>query len=86
MDCARRGAGIMLAMTLMQIRFRLQAKLTHDQMSKLAEFANTYGMRRFDVSEDGNVLQFDYDASRLRDTQVEHVLRMASIPVLERVA
>ena len=76
----------MLAMTLMQIRFRLQAKLTHEQMSKLAEFANTYGMRRFDVSEDGNVLQFDYDASRLRDTQVEHVLRMASIPVLERVA
>jgi len=26
------------------------------------------------------------DASRLRATQVEHVLRMASIPVLERVA
>lgn len=73
-------------MTLVEIRFRLQSKLTAEQMSRLAEFANTYGLRRFDVTEDGNVLQFEYDASRLRPTQVEHVLRMASIPVLERVA
>ena len=72
-------------MTLLEIGFRLQDPLTPEQMSRLAQFANTYGMRRFALSENGTILRFEYDASRLRNTQVEHVLRMAGIPVAERL-
>ena len=49
-------------------------------------FANTYGLQRFHVDEQSNLLHFDYDASRLRENVVEHVLREARIPVLRRVA
>ncbi len=64
----------------------MQADLTPAQLRSLAEFSNTYGLRRFQVDETGRVLQFEYDASRLRDTQVAHVLREAKIPILEKVA
>lgn len=73
-------------MTLSEIKFRLQSELTLDQMRGLSTFANTYGLRRFSITDSGHVLEFEYDASRLRPTQVEHVLRMANIPVLEQVA
>lgn len=72
-------------MTLLEIGFRLQDPLTPEQMGQLAQFANTYGMRRFSLSENDTILRFEYDASRLRSTQVEHVLRMAGIPVAERL-
>jgi len=73
-------------MTLVEVRYRLQSALTPTQLIALAEFSNTYGLRRFQVDETGLVLQFEFDASRLRETQVAHVLRQAKIPVLEKVA
>jgi hypothetical protein len=73
-------------MTLVEVRYRLQSALTPVQLSTLAEFSNTYGLRRFRVDETGSILTFEYDASRLRETQVAHVLRQAQIPVLEKVA
>lgn len=72
-------------MTLVEIQFSLQSPLTDDQLRTLSDFANTYGLRRFHVDDTGRVLSFEYDASRLRETQVEHVLREARIPVLDRV-
>jgi hypothetical protein len=51
----------------------------------LSGFANTYGLRRFRVDEKNNQLSFEYDASRLRETEVANVLRQARIPVLRRV-
>jgi hypothetical protein len=73
-------------MTLVEVRYRLQSAITPVQLSSLAEFSNTYGLRRFQVDETGFILQFEFDASRLRETQVAHVLRQAKIPVLEKVA
>ena len=73
-------------MTLVEVRFRLQSTLTPIQLRSLAEFSNTYGLRRFRVDETGRVLTFEYDASRLRETQVAHILHEAKIPVLEKVA
>jgi hypothetical protein len=68
-------------MTLVETSFRLQSPITPDQLHSLSEFANTYGLRRFQIKEDGSVVTFEYDASRLRNTQVAHVLRAAGIPV-----
>ena len=72
-------------MTLMEITYELQSPLETDQLRALGSFANTYGLRRFRVDEKLNRLSFEYDASRLKETEVEHVLRQANIPVLRRV-
>jgi hypothetical protein len=68
-------------MTLSEVTFELQKPLTMEQMRALAEFANTYGLRRFRADEAGVRVTFDYDASRLRETQVAHVLGQARIPI-----
>jgi len=72
-------------MTLMEITYELQSPLQADQLRALGSFANTYGLRRFRVDEQLNRLSFEYDGSRLKETEVEHVLREAKIPVLRRV-
>jgi hypothetical protein len=72
-------------MTLMEITYELQSRLQPDQLRALGSFANTYGLRRFRVDEKNNLLSFEYDASRLKETEVAHVLREARIPVLRRV-
>ena len=73
-------------MTFMTVTYELQSKLKPEQFRALGQFANTYGLQKFRFDEQTNRLQFDYDASRLRETVVEHVLREARIPVLRRVA
>ena len=72
-------------MTLVEITYELQSPLTQEQLRRLGEFSNTYGLRRFRVDETKKRLSFEYDASRLRDTQVAHVLGQASIAVTRRV-
>lgn len=72
-------------MTFMTATYELQDPLKPEQYRALGRFANTYGLQKFRVDEKANLIHFDYDASRLRDTVVEHVLREAKIPVLRRV-
>jgi hypothetical protein len=74
-------AGIISAMTLVEITFELQSPLTAKQLADLAEFANTYGLRRFRHHEKQNLITFEYDASRLRQSQVVHALAGANIAV-----
>jgi len=86
-----RGRGLRRAlcynsgMTFMQATYELQEALTREQLRALGEFANTYGLQRFRLDEKTNRLNFEYDASRLKESVVEHVLRQANIPVLRRV-
>ena len=76
-------AGIMPAMTLVEATYELQKPLTEGQLRTLGTFANTYGLRRFRV-DDNNRLSFEYDASRLRDTEVIHVLHQLNIPATKK--
>ena len=73
------------AMTLVEITYELQAPLTEEQLRHLGQFANTYGLRSFRIDEATNRLSFEYDASRLRETQVAHVLGQARIAVTRKV-
>jgi hypothetical protein len=73
-------------MTFMTVTYELQNALKPEQFRALGQFSNTYGLQKFHFDEKTNHLQFDYDASRLRETVVEHVLREAKIPILRRVA
>ena len=72
-------------MTLLEATFELQSPLTLEQLNRLGEFANTYGLRRFRVDEKNNHLTFEYDASRLRDYQVADVLGHAGIAVTRKI-
>jgi hypothetical protein len=72
-------------MTFMQATYLLQSPLKSEQLRSLSEFANTYGLQRFYLDEQKNLLHFEYDASRLKETVVEHVLRQARIPVVRRI-
>jgi hypothetical protein len=72
-------------MTYMTVTYELQHPLKPAQFRALGEFANTYGLQSFRLEADKNLLHFDYDASRLRESVVENVLRSARIPVLRRV-
>jgi len=73
------------AMTLVEITYELQSPHSQDQLRSLGSFANTYGLRRFRVDDAKNQLSFEYDASRLKETEVTHVLRHARITVTRKV-
>jgi hypothetical protein len=72
-------------MTLVEITYELQSPLTQEQLRLLGEFSNTYGLRRFRFDESKKHLSFEYDASRLQDTQIAHVLGLATIAVARKV-
>ena len=72
-------------MTYMTVTYELQHALKPEQFRALGAFANTYGLQKFRFDEKTNLLQFDYDASRLKESVVENVLRRARIPVLRRI-
>jgi hypothetical protein len=72
-------------MTFLEVTFELQAALTSAQLTKLGAFAHTYGLRKFHVDETKRLLTFEFDASRLRASQIAHVLGQARIGVLRRV-
>jgi len=72
-------------MTLVEITYELQSPLNDEQLRTLGAFANTYGLRRFRVDDGKKHLSFEYDASRLRETEVAHVLRQARIPVTRKI-
>ena len=69
----------------MTMTFELQDSLRSEQLRSLGEFANTYVMHKFRLDDKAKLLHVDYDASRLRETQIENILRHARIPVLRRV-
>ena len=73
-------------MTLLEITYELHSPPSFEQLQRLAEFANTYGLRRFRVDEKQKHLTLEYDASRLRETQVAHVLGKAGISVVQKLA
>ena len=72
-------------MTLVEVTYELPAPLSPAQLRALAAFSNTYGLRRFHVDEHLHRISLEYDASRLTETEVAHVLRSARIPVERKV-
>jgi hypothetical protein len=72
-------------MTLVDITYELQSPLTQEQLARLGSFSNTYGLRRFRFDESKKHLSFEYDASRLRESEVVHVLGQATIAVTRKV-
>ena len=70
-------------MTLVEVTYDLESPLSQEQLCSLGEFANTYGLRRISVDESNRQVTIEYDASRLRETQIAHVLGLAGISIAQ---
>ena len=65
-------------MTKVQSKFQL-LHAPDDAVTRLAEANSTYGIDRIQLAPSGVELTVEYDATRLRITDVEAVLRKAGV-------
>jgi hypothetical protein len=69
-------------MTKVQIRFRLQKPLDEPALTAIATVNSKYGIQKIKVADALDALTVEYDATRLRPTEVEALLAGAGISVL----
>jgi hypothetical protein len=69
-------------MTKVQRHFRLQRPLDESLMQQIADANSIYGIERIQISPSREELMVEFDATRLRATEVEMALQRAGIPVL----
>ena len=68
-------------MTKVQKHFRLQRALDESLMDKIAGANSIYGIEWIKIAPSREDLLVEYDASRLREPDVESALERAGIPV-----
>jgi hypothetical protein len=72
-------------MTKVQKHFRLQRPLDESLMQQIADAHSIYGIERIVIAPSHEELMVEFDASRLRVTEVETALQRAGIPVISVV-
>ena len=72
-------------MTKVQRHFRLQRPLDESLMQQIADANSIYGIDRILISPSREELMVEFDATRLRTTEVEMALHRAGIPVVSVV-
>ena len=70
-------------MTKVQKQFRLQRPLNEPLMESIAEANSIYGIEHIRISPSREDLLVEYDASRMREPEVESALERLGIPVVE---
>jgi allophanate hydrolase subunit 1 len=73
-------------MTKVQIRFRLARPLDDLLLARIADAHAVYGIQKVNVSPSLDSLMVEYDATRLRPSEVEAALAGAGIPVQPHLA
>jgi hypothetical protein len=68
-------------MTKVQKHFRLERPLDEPMVERIAEANSIYGIDRIQIAPTGDELMVEYDATRLRVSELESVLQRAGIPV-----
>ena len=72
-------------MTYLEVAYRYAGPLTLEQSKKLGDLPGHYGIRRLRLDESNQIARIEFDASRLKETEVVHWIRRAGIPLTERV-
>jgi len=72
-------------MTFLEVQYRYAGPLAFAQLKRIGELPGHYGIRRIQLDEGGSTACIEYDASRLKESEVVHWVRMAGIPLTERV-
>jgi hypothetical protein len=70
-------------MTKVLKQFRLQRPLDDKLMESIAAANSIYGIERIRLTSSREDLLVEYDASRLRESEVESALQSFGIPVIE---
>ncbi len=68
-------------MTKVQKHFRLQHPLDEALIERISNANSIYGIERIQISPSRDELMVEFDASRLRITEVESALQRAGVPV-----
>ncbi len=71
-------------MTYLEVAYRYAGPLTLEQMKHLGDLPGHYGIRRIRLDEREQVARIEFDASRLKETEVVHWVRRAGIPLIAR--
>jgi hypothetical protein len=69
-------------MTKVQNHFRLQRPLDESLMEQIAGANSIYGIERIQIAPSRDEIMVEFDASRLRVSEVESALQRAGIPVV----
>jgi hypothetical protein len=69
-------------MTKIQIQFKLEKALDAAAMSRLAETSSLYGILGLKLSRELDGLTVEYDATRLREKDVQAALAHAGVAAL----
>jgi hypothetical protein len=69
-------------MTKVQKHFELQRPLDEPLMEQIAAANSIYGIERIQIAPSRKTLMVEFDASRLRDPDVESALQREGIPVV----
>lgn len=67
------------SMTLLDCTFFYNAPLGYSQAIALDQARRIYGIRNLLISEEDHSIRVEYDSSRLRETDIEAILRDAAI-------
>lgn len=73
-------------MTMLEVMFRYGLPPGEKEMSALGKMYDVYGIRRLQFNEGQRTIRVEYDATRLNEPAVEHLLRSAGVDVRERMA
>ncbi len=71
-------------MTDLEVSYRYAGPLTLEQMKRIGDLPGHYGIRRVRLDETNQVARIEFDASRLKETEVVHWIRRAGIPLTDR--
>lgn len=72
-------------MTFLEVNYRYRGPLSATQLKRLGELSGHYGIRRLRLDEERSIARIEFDASRLKESEVVHWVRRAGIPLLEHV-
>ncbi|SPE41754.1 conserved hypothetical protein [Candidatus Sulfopaludibacter sp. SbA3] len=68
-------------MTKVQVHFRLQKPLNDAMLERLSDTTAKYGIQKIKIDPALDGLMVEYDATRLRPSEVESALAVAGIPI-----
>ena len=72
-------------MTYLEVTCRYRDNLSAPVLRRLADLRGYYGIVRLHIDEEERQLRVEYDASRLRETDVLHMLRLAGVDITEKI-
>ena len=72
-------------MTFLEVTYRYQGPLRPKVLRRIGDLPGRYGIRRVRLDEQNSIARIEFDASRLKETEVVHWVRAAGLSLTEKV-